>query len=186
MPTSIDLAQHDLMAVSRTGLAALRAALVRDHGPRAAAALQEAGYAGGAGVFAAFRSWLAERGERDPEVMDLAAFRRAVGDFFRETGWGTHDLGSLDDAVATVDSPDWSEADPAEQLEHPGCHYTTGLLSYFYGQVSGAPLSVLEVECRSAGAPRCRFLMGNTEVLGYVFDQLERGTPYQDALTRVS
>jgi len=31
------------------------------------------------------------------------------------------------------------------------------------------------------GAPRCRFLLGNAEVLQFIFQEMERGVSYQDA-----
>ena len=58
MPQSIDLARHQMVALTRGSLAALRSALVRDAGLAAAAYLQEAGYAGGEQLFASFTSWL--------------------------------------------------------------------------------------------------------------------------------
>jgi len=185
MPSSLDLPQHDLMAVSRTSLAILRSALVRDNGPHAAAALQEAGFAGGAAVFDAFRAWLRARGVGDPGDLDLAEFQREAADFFHETGWGSIQIGSLHDAVAVVDSADWNEANPGEHLEHPGCHYSTGMLAYFFGQFADGALAALEVECRSAGATRCRFLLGNADVMQYLFAALEGGEEYAAAAARV-
>ena len=63
----------------------------------------------------------------------------------------------------------------------PSCHVGTGLLAGFFGRVADAPLSVLEVECRSAGANRCRFLIGSVDVLQYVYEAMERGVHYEHA-----
>jgi hypothetical protein len=49
------------------------------------------------------------------------------------------------------------------------------------GRVANAPLAVLEVECRSAGDQRCRFLVGSVDVLNYVYEAMERGVPYDRA-----
>ena len=185
MPPTIALPEHALVAVSRSALTTLRSALLRDGGPAAAAALQEAGYAGGDAVFSAFRAWLQARGEAEPETLDLDVFQRLASHFFREAGWGSIEIGSLHDAVATVDSEDWADADPTEGLDAPGCHFTTGMLADFFGRVSDVPLSVLEVECRSAGASRCRFLLGNADVMRYVYDGLENGTRYDEVVARV-
>ena len=46
MPQTINLADHQMVALTRASLAALRGALFRDAGPAAAGYLQEAGYAG--------------------------------------------------------------------------------------------------------------------------------------------
>lgn len=185
MAATIALAEHGLVAVSRSALTTLRGAMLREGGPGAATVLQEAGYAGGDAVFSAFRAWLQARGEPDAESLELDAFQRLASQFFRESGWGSITIGSLHDAVATVDSEDWAESDPTEGLDAPGCHYTTGMLADFFGRVSDVPLSVLEVECRSTGAPRCRFLLGNADVMRYVYDGLEDGATYEAVVERV-
>jgi len=185
MADTINLADHALLAVSRPALLALRAALLRDMGASAAAALQEAGYAGGATVFDAFRQWLHERGDGAPEDLDFERFQRRASEYFRLAGWGTLEIGSLADAVATVDTDDWGEADPGEHLDQPGCHFTTGMLADFFGRFSDVPLAVLEVECRSAGHERCRFLLGNGDVMRFVYDKMEQGEPYDAIVAAV-
>ena len=174
-----------MLGLPRSALAALRGALLRDAGPTAAAYLQESGYAGGEQLFASFRDWLRAAGGGEPEELELEQFEQRASEFFREAGWGTLHIGSLYDAVATLDSPDWGEADPASALDHPGCHLSTGMLADFFGRIADHTLAVLEVECRSAGASRCRFLIGNAEVMEHVYDEMGRGVTYEDAVAGV-
>ena len=185
MPHTIDLSAHGMVALTRTTLIALRAALVRDAGPSAAAYLQEAGYAGGEALFESFRRWMDERGLGVPEEQVLDDFQLYATDFFRDLGWGSLEIGSLRDAVATLDSADWAEADPEEANDHPTCHLTTGIFADFFGRVADSPLAVLEVECRSMGHERCRFLVGSAEVMQYVYDEMGRGESYETAVTGV-
>lgn len=185
MSQSLDLAHHRMLALTRASLAALRAALVRDAGPAAATYLQEAGYAGGEQLFASFTSWLEARGIGAPEDLDLPSFEQQATEYFRNAGWGSLAIGTLRDAVATLDSSDWGEADPAAHLDHPGCYLTTGMFAEFFGRIADHPLAVLEVECRSAGAPRCRFLIGNAEVMGHVYDGMGVGRSYGMAVEAV-
>ena len=185
MPHTIDLAEHQLVALSRHALATLRAALFRDGGPSAAAYLQEAGYAGGETVYASFRDWLAERGGPEPEELGVEEFQQQASAYFREAGWGTIAVSSLNDAVVAIDSDDWGEADPESRLKHPGCHLTTGMFAELFGRVSDLSLAVLEVECRSMGSPRCRFLLGNSEVMHFLYGEMTRGAGYEEAVTRV-
>ena len=183
---SLDLTSQNMLAFTRASLAALRAALVRDAGPSAAAYLQEAGYAGGEQLFSSFAEWLSARGEATlPEDLMLEEFEARATDFFREAGWGSISIGSLGNAVATLDSPDWGEADDAGGHEHPTCHLTTGMFADFFGRVADHPLAVMEVECRSTGATRCRFLMGNPEVMEHVYDALAQGASYEEAVEAV-
>ena len=171
-----------MLALTRSSLSALRAALLRDGGPDAAIYLQEAGYAGGDALWDAFRRWLASRSEIAPEDLDVATFEQRISEFFTDAGWGTMTIGTLEDAVATLDSTDWGEADPTAQLEHPACHLTTGMFADLFGRLAGTPVAVLEVECRSSGATRCRFLVGSPEVLDRVFEEVGRGASYQGAV----
>jgi predicted hydrocarbon binding protein len=57
------------------------------------------------------------------------------------------------------------------------------LLAGLLGRVANAPLSVLEVECRSAGHGRCRFLVGSVDVMQYVYEAMARGVSYEHAAT---
>jgi hypothetical protein len=60
------------------------------------------------------------------------------------------------------------------------------LFAGFFGRVAGRPLAVLEVECRSMGAPRCRFLLGAADVMGHIYDDVERGVAYEEAVASVA
>ena len=185
MTDPIDLADHQMVALTRASLAALRAALMRDAGAAAAAYLQEAGYAGGDAMFGSFAAWLKARGSGDPMEMDLPTFEIAATEYFRAAGWGSLAIGALGDAVATLDSEDWGEADPASGLSQPACQLTTGMFASFFGRIAEAPLAVLEVECRSMGSERCRFLIGNAPVMEHVYLELERGMAYDDAVAEL-
>jgi predicted hydrocarbon binding protein len=182
MPSSIDLPANAMVALTRDSFVSLRAALFRDVGANAAALLQEAGFAGGPAVFAAFGAWLEARGLGSPETLAAAEFAPVAAQFFHESGWGSLHLGTLSN-VATIDSDDWAEADPRYPMDFPGCYYTSGVLSDFFGRLAGQPLAVMEVECRSAGAERCRFLLGSGESMQRVYDRMSQGESYVDALS---
>jgi len=181
MPEQIDLAKNSLVAVTHDSLVSLRTALFRDVGATAAAVLQEAGYAGGRPMFGAFRDWLGTRGLPAPEELPAVEFAAHATHFFRETGWGSIELGTLE-SVATIDSADWSESDPNAPLEFPGCYFTAGVFADFFGRVAGSPVAVMEVECRSMGNDRCRFLVGSAETLQRVYDEMGQGVGYEEAV----
>ena len=185
MAHSIDLSTHQLLGLGRGTLAALRAALLRDAGAAAASYLQEAGYAGGDQVYTAFRAWLGAQAGGEPEELPVQEFERRATEFLRELGWGSISIGSLNDAVATLDSADWGEADPESGLDHPGCYVSTGMLADFFGRVADFPLAVLEVECRSMGHDRCRFLLGNADVMEFLYEEMGRGVDYAEAVGEV-
>src|SRR5688500_2255736 len=172
---TLDLAGYGMLAVTRDALAALRNATMRDAGHAAAGWLQEAGYAGGASLFEAFRGWLDRRGAGAPEALGLDEFEQRAGEFFRETGWGTLTVGALHDAVATLDSPDWGEASPGSGMEYPCCNLSAGMLADFFGRVADAPLAVMAVECRSTGAERRRFLLGRAAVMQAGYEGVRQG-----------
>jgi uncharacterized protein len=178
----IDLTGSSLIAVSRTAIFALRTSLLRDAGPAAASYFQEAGYAGGAVVFDAFRAWLHERGHGEPDSLGVEEFAARASEYFHDLGWGSLRLGALRDTVATLDSSDWGEVDPAGGLDQPACHISTGMFADFFGRIADTPLAVMEVECRSAGDSRCRFLLGSAEVMERLYESMAQGKGYEAAV----
>jgi predicted hydrocarbon binding protein len=183
---SVDLAGSGMVGLTREALVTLRTVLFRDAGTNAATYLQEAGYAGGSALHYAFGSWCAARGVATPETMSAPEFQERVAEFFAELGWGTVNLGTLHDSVVTLDSANWAEADPTSALQFPGCYLSAGLLADFFGRVGGAPLVPMEVECRSMGSERCRFLLGSSETMQYVYDAMLRGEAYDASLAQMS
>lgn len=182
----MDHTAQQLVTLTRASLLSLRAALLRSGDAQAAVALQEAGYAGGDALFDVFRRWLASRTDIAAEDLDLEAFEVRLSEFFRETGWGTMTIGSIDDVVATLDSPDWGESDTTSGMPYPSCHISTGMFADLFGRLAGAPVAVLEVECRSSGHPRCRFLVGSPEVMNQVYEEMGRGSSYDEAVRTAS
>lgn len=67
-------------------------------------------------------------------------------------------------------------------MPYPACHISTGMFADLFGRLAGAPVAVLEVECRSAGQERCRFLVGSPEVMNLVYDEMGRGASYEEAV----
>ena len=184
MQQTIDLPGNALVALTRDSLIALRAAMFRDIGLNAASLLQEAGYAGGPALYEAFSKWLAAHGGSSPDAIEASEFSAKATQFFKEAGWGSVEVGSLQ-SVATVDSSDWAESDPAHPMEYPGCYYTSGVLADFFTRLAGEPLAVMEVECRSTGAERCRFLIASGEVMQHVYDAMGNGLAYDAAVASV-
>ncbi|MCX5761720.1 MAG: hypothetical protein NTW72_09470 [Gemmatimonadetes bacterium] len=185
MTTSFALASTPLVALPRQSLAALRGALMRDLGGGFATYLQEAGYAGGDETFASFREWLTSRGG-DADGLTFTEFQGLATEFFRDAGWGTLEVGTLNDVVITLDSTDWAEADPSLNIGFPACYYTMGLLADFFGRVAEAPLACYEVECRSNGASRCRFVLGSAEVIGRLYQRMTEGVDYLTAVNEMA
>ena len=62
------------------------------------------------------------------------------------------------------------------------CFFSVGMLSDFLRRLSGEPIAVMEVECRSKNDPRCRFLSGSPATLNAVYEQMTRGRGYEEAL----
>ena len=182
MLTTTELLPQQLVTIPRASIAALRTALLRDAGPGFASYLQEAGYAGGETIYAAFREWLTSRGADLPEDLPLGAFATQSASFFADTGWGNYEVTPIRDLVAVIDSQDWAESDPDARFDHPSCHFTTGLLADFFGRVASTSLAVLEVECRSNGSSRCRFIAGSSEVVQHVYDRMADGADHMTAL----
>lgn len=161
----------------------LRSALERDTGLQAASYLQEAGFAGGEELYAEFAEWLkSTRGVDRPADLDSRHLSEVLSQFFSELGWGALSVRPLGQAVLALDSAEWAEATDEGRGEFPTCHLTCGLLADFFGRLSDGLVAVMEVECRSRGDARCRFLAGAPETLSTLYDRMAQGTSYTDAL----
>ena len=174
--TDIPLSPSSLVALSPRALHALR--------DRAGAqALQEAGYAAGEATFRAFSAWLPRAAGVDLPS-DLAAPRLAevLSQFFTSLGWGAVQVTAVGDAAIAVDATAWAEAAPDAQLQFPSCFFTAGLLADFMGRLADASLAVMEVECRSKGDARCRWLVGAPETLSALYKHMTQGADYRTVL----
>ncbi|MGH2708368.1 MAG: V4R domain-containing protein [Gemmatimonadales bacterium] len=169
--------------LSRRVIHQLRAALERDTGLQASSYLQEAGFAGGEELYGEFADWLyTTRGLERPADLDVQFLSEVLSDFFAEQGWGALEATPVGAAVLALDSREWAEASDEGRGEFPSCHLTCGLLADFFGRLSEGLVAVMEVECRSRGDPRCRFLAGAPETLSTLYDRMAQGTGYAEAL----
>ena len=168
-----------LVGVAIPTLVELRAAVLASSSPDSAvAALREAGFAGGDAVHAAFEQWLAESGGAPASIepgeaaagLPLEEFGEFATRFFRGAGWGDVRF-SEDEAegVAIVDIENCWEGGADDEGDSVGCHVTTGLLASFFGRIAGYPVAVLETECCEGAGSRCRFLMGNEDVMKHLW-----------------
>jgi predicted hydrocarbon binding protein len=158
-------------------LAALRRALVAEMGEEAAARiLRSAGAAAGD----ALHEMLGQGGR---DARDEQAFWRELSDFFQNRGWGRLSQEQPHPGVAALDSADWVESDPEGVEARPSCFFTTGMLANLLAREAGDSVAVLEVECRSRGDLRCRFLFGAAETLDALYQAVAAGAVVQQALT---
>lgn len=171
------------LTLSPRALRQLRASLERDTGLQAATYLQEAGFAGGEDLYAAFTAWLDQAyGVARPADLDARYLGEALSRFLTELGWGSLSVTPLGGSAVAIDSTDWAEAAGDAKGEYPSCHLTCGLLADFLGRISEGLVAVMEVECRSRGDARCRFLAGSPETLGTLYDRMAQGMSYDAAL----
>jgi predicted hydrocarbon binding protein len=174
--TDVPLSASSLVALSPRALHALRDRV-------GAQALQEAGYAAGEATFRAFSAWLPRAaGVEHPSELAAPRLAEVLSQFFQSLGWGAVQVTSLGGATVAVDAAEWAEAAPEARLQYPSCFFTSGLLADFMGRMAEASLAVMEVECRSKGDPRCRWLVGAPETLGALYEHMTQGADYLTVL----
>jgi predicted hydrocarbon binding protein len=137
--------------------------------------LQEAGYAAGEGLFKAFTS------VNSATELDADLLGDTLSEFFTSGGWGTVTLTPVGTGALALDSSDWAEAAPGT-AQSPMCFFSAGMLADFLGRLSDETIAVLEVECRSRGDERCRFLSATPAVLEKVYNEMTAGRSYAEAL----
>lgn len=163
------------VGIPRRALHTLIAALYRDLGGGAATYLQDAGFT--AGIYDAFDAWLTKRNGGAPEAIEASRFGELASEFFSSIGWGTMSVGQFGQVV-TLDSSDWAEANPDHRMEFPACYFSAGMIGELFTKLADTQVLALEVECRSHGGERCRFLVGAPEVIQRVYDGLAAGEDY--------
>lgn len=168
------------LALPVASLAALRAALEEAAGAdHAALAFQAAGNAAGD----AFHDILtAGSPAGSPADWSEAVFWRRFAEVFARRGWGRLSNERVHEGVGALTAHDWVESDPERAAGRPSCAFTAGLLANLIGRIAGDEVAVLEVECRSAGDPRCRFLYGSPAALDAVYARLRAGEAVADTL----
>jgi predicted hydrocarbon binding protein len=177
------LLPHRCLVLSRNALHQRRMSLERGTGVQSATYLQEAGFASGEGVYSAFSEWVsATYFVEKPSDLDVQYLGEAMSGFFHECGWGTLIPDQIAPAAMCLDSTDWAEAAPESEAQYPSCHFSCGMLADFLGRLSGGLVGVMEVECRSRGDSRCRFLGGSPETLHMLYERMNQGQTYQQAL----
>ena len=181
-----ETAARQLIGIAIPTLRELRAATLAciSAGPAGEAdavdALREAGFAGGPAVYEAFAQWLAEGAtsanpadRRLATELTIEEFGDRAAQYFRDAGWGLVEFNAEENEdVATLSMEECWEANRNAGEAQPSCHITTGMLASFFGKLAGYPVAVMETECVSANADRCRFLLGNSEVMAFKWDEL--------------
>jgi predicted hydrocarbon binding protein len=137
--------------------------------------LQEAGYAAGEGLYRSFAT------TNNPADLDADMLAETLSEFFTSGGWGSVTITPVGTGALALDSSDWVEAEPGT-AQSPMCFFSAGMLADFLGRLSDETVAVLEVECRSRGDARCRFLSATPEVLERVYNDMTTGKTYEDAL----
>lgn len=140
-------------------------------------ALREAGFAGGPAVYEAFEQWLAETSmssdSQSASELTIDEFGDRAARYFRDAGWGAVEFETIEDeGVASLSMDNCWEADENAGGDDPSCHITTGMLAAFFGKLAGYPVAVMEIDCRSANGEKCRFLLGNSEIMTYQWERI--------------
>ena len=117
-------------------------------------------------------------------LMDLGEedFWGRLTDGLRRRGWGTLSHRRIHPGLGLLSSGDWAEAQALHGQEHPGCGFTTGILTGFLGRAAGRELEVTEVACRGRGADECRFAFGSHQATQALNEQLLDGVDLDQAL----
>lgn len=177
-------ANDGVVGIGVKALHTIRQALIEDLGEAGEARLQEIGYAAGEEIFQRFCQWLPEfAGIADPGDLDSTRFSQVLSAFFQSLGWGPMKFERMGKSGITITSTSWAEADPQAQTEYPSCYFSTGLFaSFFTCLAGGSAVATMELECRSQGDARCRFLAGSPETLDAVYQALSAEQDFEAIL----
>jgi predicted hydrocarbon binding protein len=157
--------------------------LEREVPAQAASLLREIGFAAGDSQYEGLVESVSQRfGVETPQALDGRYLGDALAGYFREEGWGNLNAETLAPCLLAIDSPDWIEAAPRD-ASVPSCHFSCGMFSDLFTRLGGYPAAVMEVECRSRGEARCRFLVGSPDLLTWLYEGMVAGTSYERLLS---
>jgi len=156
---------------------------LQSHAPDAAVTvLQETGFASGESIYQGFLAWLpAGAGVESLDQLDGGQLSSVLSAYFDARGFGPLEMTPLPGGALALDSAAWAESEPGTS-ESPMCFFTAGMLADFLGRLTGETVAVMEVECRSKGDPRCRFLSAMPDTLQKVYEAMTNGQSYEEAL----
>lgn len=181
MPTTL---AEPRLGLGRAALHRIREILERELPDESDALLREIGFAAGPATYEGFVAYVAERyGVDSPQLLDARFLSDALAGFLRDEGWGTLSVDTLAPGILALDSTDLAEAEP-RHAAYPACHVTSGLLSDVVTRLGGQAAAVLEVECRSRGDARCRFLVGSPDMLTWIYDGIAAGESWSALVDR--
>jgi predicted hydrocarbon binding protein len=178
----------ELIRIPAAALAAMQRVLESERGPfEAGRLLREIGLEAGDAFYELFRDWLSEAGAGaiEPQELDSDDFWKRLSEFFNQLGWGRLEHEQLHAGVMALSGSGWVEAS-GDSGSGVGCYFTTGMLAAILRRVAGRDLAALEVEPEFGGNGRFRILIGSSAALNTVFDQLQAGTPYPDAIAALA
>ena len=68
----------------------------------------------------------------------------------------------------------------------PACWMELGYATGYLSTVCDRLILFREVECRSMGSERCRFLLGSAETMQHIYDGMSQGVHYEAALEQMA
>lgn len=179
MPTALF---PNRLALGRATLEQLRLVLERETPAHAASLIREIGFSAGETLYEGLVESVSERfGVETPQALDSRYLGDALAGYFREAGWGAVSVDTVARGLLALDSADWAEGHPRDATV-PSCHFSCGMLSDFFTRLGGYPAAVMEVECRSRGEARCRFLMGSPDLLTWMYEGIVAGISHDQLL----
>ncbi|MDZ7779214.1 MAG: V4R domain-containing protein [Gemmatimonadota bacterium] len=170
------------IAVPVTVFRVLRRELEKEVGTLPAVrALHHAGYETGT----AAASDLVGHGGRELSDLPSSEFWDRVERSFQRRGWGTLGHEDAHPGVGILRTKDWVEARGDEPDPEGSCSFSTGYLAGLLSELSGRPVAVLEVSCRSRGDDACRFAFGSETVIHELYGRMLDGADLSRALTEL-
>ena len=169
------------VTMSRRVLQQLRTTLERDAGLQAAGYCQKAGFAGGEALADAFRAWLSALRYGVEQPRDLDALGTSAPRFLSFSSSSAGGRRPSDPWAArrsrSIPPTGLKRRMTPAAIFHPLASLRRAF-SRFPGPDPKGTVAVMEVECRSRGDTRCRFLACSPETLAALYERMAQGMTY--------
>lgn len=151
-----------LLALPETFIQGIYSGLDKETGQASRLVLFNCGRWWGKNFYTRFAEQIADYYSTPISEMPMVEFLQALQQCWATHGWGKIDLDQSHQHRGFLVVKIWNSpfAKLAPKKDHPVCYLEAGVLTSFFGQLSGKELHCVQTTCESMGADCNRFVLG--------------------------
>lgn len=176
-----------LLALPETLMEAIYTGLEKEIGQASGVVLANCGRWWGKNFYTRFVEQVSEYYKKPLNEMEMVEFIQCLKQCWKTHGWGSFDLdmSHYQEGFLVVKTWNSSFIKHAPKGNRPVCFLETGILTAFFGQLTGRELLCLQTTCESLGADCNRFVLGIAQRLKPAQAWIEAGLEHETIMQRL-